>query len=106
MKNDYLFTLLDVTGNLPVISVAIQCWVSIILVKTWSEHVSNVSIGSSSFGGISRVLVDLMFFRICFMCPFFVAMEDVGASFFPLLGWDIWRSGFYWWLGVSFFNRA
>ena len=75
MKNNYLFPLLDVTGNLPVISVAIQCWVSIILVKTWSEHVSNVSIGSSSFGGISRVLVDLMFFRICFMCPFFVAME-------------------------------
>ena len=75
MKNNYLFPLLDVTGNLPVMSFAIRCWVSMILVKTWLECVPNVSIGSYSFGVISRVLVDLIFFRICFVCPFFVVME-------------------------------
>ena len=46
-----------------------------ILVKTWLERVSNVSIGSPSVGVVSVVLLDLVFFRICFMCHFSVAME-------------------------------
>ena len=54
--------------------VAIRFRGLMILVKTWLERVSNVSIGSSSVGGVSGVLADLMFFRICFMCHFVVAM--------------------------------
>ena len=80
-------------GNWPVRSVYIRCWVSMILVKTWLESVTNVYISSSSVGGVSGVLVDLMFLLICFMCNFAVAME-LGRSFlYPLLGWDMWRSG-------------
>ena len=45
------------------------------MAKMWLEHVSNVSIGSSLFGGVPWVLVDLMFFLICFMWTFVVAME-------------------------------
>ena len=51
MINKYLLPLLDVTGNLPMRLVAIRCWGSMILENTWVERVSNVSIGSSSFGG-------------------------------------------------------
>ena len=47
------------------------------MVKTWLEHVSNVSIGSSYIGVVSEVLVDLMFFRIFFMGNSSVAMEGV-----------------------------
>ena len=36
---------------------------------------SNVSIVLSSVGGVFGVLVDLMFFLICFMCTFAVTME-------------------------------
>ena len=46
-----------------------------ILAKTWLERVPNVSIGLYSVGDIFFVLVDWMFFLICFMCPFEVAME-------------------------------
>ena len=46
-----------------------------IFAKTWFELVSNVSIGSSSFGDVPWVLVDVMFFLICFMWIFAVAME-------------------------------
>ena len=74
-------------------SVVIHCLGSMILAKTWLDHVSNILIGSSSVGGVSGVLVDLMFLLICFMCNFAVAME-LGRSFlYPLLGWDMWRSG-------------
>ena len=55
--------------------VDIPCWGSIILVKKWLEPVSNVSIGSYSDEGVSGVLMDLMFFRICFMCPFSMDVE-------------------------------
>ena len=51
-----------------------------ILLKMWLEHVSNFSIVSYSIGGVSGVLVDLMFFWICFMCHFPVAMYG-GRSF-------------------------
>ena len=61
--------------NLPVRSVTIRSWVSMILVKTWLERVSNISIGSSLFGGMLWVFVELIFFLICFMWPFEVAME-------------------------------
>ena len=71
----YLSPLLDVTGKQPVSSVAISCWRSIILANAWLEHVSNVFIGYSSIGGVSGVLVDLMFLLIFFMCTFAVAME-------------------------------
>ena len=77
MINKYLLPLLEVTGNLLVRSVAIRYWGSMILVKTWLEHVSNVSIGLSLFGGFPWFLVELMFFLICFMWPFSVAMEGV-----------------------------
>ena len=43
--------------------------------KTWLECVSYVSIGSSSARGVSGVFVDLMFFQICSMRSFDVAME-------------------------------
>ena len=56
--------------------VAIRCWGSMILAKTWLEHVSNVSIGLSSFRCVPWVLVDLIFFLICFMWPFSVAMKE------------------------------
>ena len=46
-----------------------------ILVKTWLECVSKVSIGYSSIGVVSGVLVELMLLSICVMCPFNVAME-------------------------------
>ena len=68
------------TGNQPVRSVAISCWGLMILAKTWLERDSNVSVGSSSVGGVSGVLVEWMFFLIFFMCPFSVAME--GGSCF------------------------
>ena len=55
--------------------VAIICWGSMILVKTWLERVSKVSIGYSSIGVVSGVLVDLMFLSICVMCPFPVVTE-------------------------------
>ena len=73
--NKYLLTLLEVTGNLPVRSVAICCWGSMISVKTWLERVSNVSIVFSLFGGLPWVMLDLMIFLICFMWTFEVAME-------------------------------
>ena len=60
----YLFTLSNITGDRPVRSIAICCWGSIISVKTWLKHLSNVSIGLSYVGGVSRILVDLMFFLI------------------------------------------
>ena len=56
-------------------SVAIRYWGPMILVKTWLERVSNISIGSSVFGGVLWVLVDLILLLICFMWPFVVAME-------------------------------
>ena len=68
------------TGNLLVRSVAIRCWGSMILAKMWLERVSNVSIGSSSFGGVPWVLLDLIFFLVCFMQPFVVSIE-VGRWF-------------------------
>ena len=43
--------------------------------KKWLERVSNVSVSSSFFGGVPWVLVDLVFFLICSMWPFAVAME-------------------------------
>ena len=46
-----------------------------ISVKTWLERFSKVSFVSSSVGVVSGVLVDLMFFWVCFMCPFVVALE-------------------------------
>ena len=46
-----------------------------LLAKTWLDRVSNVSIGLSSCGGVPWVLVNLMFFLICFMWNFAVAME-------------------------------
>ena len=67
--------MLEVTGNLVVRSVAIRSWGSIFLVKTWLERVSNLYIGSSVFGVVLWVLVDLIFFLICFMWPFEVDME-------------------------------
>ena len=51
-----------------------------IFVKTWLERVSNVSIGYYSVGGVSRFLKELIFFQICFICNFAVAME-VGRCF-------------------------
>ena len=56
-------------------SVAIHCWEFLVLAKTWLECVSNVSIDLSSVGGVSGVLVDLVFFPICFVCTFAVSME-------------------------------
>ena len=55
--------------------VAIHSWRLMILVKTWLECVSKVSIGYSSIGVVSGVLVELMLLSICVMCPFNVAME-------------------------------
>ena len=55
--------------------VAIFCWGLMISVKTWLECVSKVSIGYSSVGVVSGVLVDLMFLSICVMCPFPVVTE-------------------------------
>ena len=66
---------MDVTWNWPVRLIAIYCWGSMISVKMWLERVSNVYIGSSSIWGVPGVLVNLMFFRICFMCPFAADME-------------------------------
>ena len=56
-------------------SFSIRCWGSIISVKTWLDRVSNVSIGLSLFGRVPWVLVELMFFMICFMRNFVVATE-------------------------------
>ena len=67
--------MLEVTGNLLVGSVDIHCWGLIILAKMWLERVSNVSICSSLFWGVPWVLVDLMFFLVCSMWTFAVAME-------------------------------
>ena len=61
-------------------SVAIRSWGSMISAKTCLERVSNLSIGSSVFGGVLWVLVDLILFLICFMWPFAVDME--GGRFF------------------------
>ena len=63
------------TGNRPVRSVAICCWGLMISEKIWLERVSNVSIGSSSVGGVSGFLVGLMFLHVCFMYPFAMYME-------------------------------
>ena len=71
----YLLPLLKLTGNLTVRLVSIRSWGSMILVKTWLECVSNLSIGSSLFRGVICVLVELIFFLIFFMWPFAVAME-------------------------------
>ena len=70
-----MIPLLEVNWNLPVSSVAIRSWGSVILLKTWLERVSNLSIGYFVFGGVLWVLVELMFFLTCFMCHFAVAME-------------------------------
>ena len=56
-----------------------------ILVKTWLERVSNLSIGSSMFGGKIYVLVGLIFFLIYFMWTFTVAMEG-GRCFMSYAG--------------------
>ena len=79
---------MEVTGNLPVRSVAIRSWGLMILVKTWLEHVSNIYIGYTVFGGMLSVLVKFMFSLICFMCNFDVAMEGGRClmSFTVMLG--------------------
>ena len=46
-----------------------------VLVDTWLEQTSNVSIGSPSGGVVSCVLVDLLLFRIFFMCTFTLGMD-------------------------------
>ena len=69
-----LLPLLKVTSSLLVRSVAIRSWGSIISVKIWLERVSNLYIGSSVFGGVLLVLVDLIFFLIFFIWPFAVGM--------------------------------
>ena len=51
-----------------------------ISVKTWLESVYDLSIGSSVFEGLLWVLVHLMLFLACFMCPFDVDMN--GGSCF------------------------
>ena len=51
----------------------------------WLELISNVSIFLSLFGGLPWVLVELMFFLICFMCTFEVAMEG-GRCFMSSTG--------------------
>ena len=48
------------TENLPVSLVAICCWGLMILAKMWLGRVSNVSIGSSLFGGSPSLLVELI----------------------------------------------
>ena len=75
MTNKYLFTRLDVNGYRAVRLVAILCWRSMMLVKTWLERVSKFFIGPPSVGFVSGVLVDLMFLRIFFMRLFTVATE-------------------------------
>ena len=59
--------------------IAIRFGVSMILVKMWMEHFSNVFVGSSSVGGLSGVLVDLIFFRICFVCNFPWPWKELGT---------------------------
>ena len=60
--------------------VNILCWVLMILVKTWLERASNFSIDASSGRVGYSVLVDWMFFLVCFMCTFVVSMY--GGRFF------------------------
>ena len=55
--------------------VAILCWVSMIVVKTWLERDSKFSVHYPSVGVVSGVLVDLIFFWILSIYPFVVAME-------------------------------
>ena len=62
------------TGKYPVRSVAIRFLGYMILVKTWPECVFKVYIGSSYVGVVSGILVELMFFRNCFMFLFDVSM--------------------------------
>ena len=76
-----------------------------ILVKTWLERDSKFFI-VSILGGVSGVLVDLMFFCICSMCTFFVAM-DGGILFIRstvrLVHVEKW---IFWWLGGGFCRKG
>ena len=89
--------------------VAIRCWGSMISLKTWLERVSNFFIGYSSVGGVSGVLVDFMLFRICFVCPFDMAMERGGCfirstvSMGHVVKWDFlmdWSKVLLTWLNI------
>ena len=75
MINKYFLPLLEVTGNLPVRSVAIRYWGLVVLLKMWLERVSNSSIGYSLFEGVLWVFVELILFLVYFKCPFSVDME-------------------------------
>ena len=56
-------------------SVAICSWELMISVKKWLERVSNVYIGSSMFGDVLWVLMDLILFLTFFIFPFALAMD-------------------------------
>ena len=56
-------------------SVDIFCWGLMILVKKLLESVFIVSMCACSVRIVTRVLLDLMLFLICFMFPFSVATE-------------------------------
>ena len=66
--------------------VAILSWGSMISVKKWLERVSSLSIGYALFGRMLWVLVYLMFFLICFMWYFAVAMEGVSCFISSTVG--------------------
>ena len=78
------------TGNRLTRLVAIGSRGMMLLVKTRLDHVSNFSIGYYFVRGLYVVLVDFIFFRVCFMCTFSRPLKEVGASLDPLLGWAMW----------------
>ena len=83
--NIYLFSLFEVTGNLPVKSVAIWLLWSMILVKTVFVCCESGDIGgSSSFVG-SCYLVDLMFFLVWCMWPLDVSIDGGRCLLFMLI---------------------